>query len=433
MHTESDLEGADRYLRLGSKTDVVLVDADLGAEQLLPLTRRLTNQRVIIAATFQQRAELRELGASKIKVVSKPIRRNQLRRAAVPANARRPTGKQSVQLMLSSKPKILIAEDNRINQKVIRRIVNGLGYDCELVADGQAAVDACQETEYQVVLMDSQMPVLDGFEATKAIRNLAGTPGRVPIIALTADAFPGTREVCRRVGMDDYLTKPVHQPSLIAVLKRWAPLNPEDARVGLSEEEHDAVGELLNMAVGDAAAALSQLLRQEVVLDVPQLDVMPMDEVSSCIATELSHNVSAIRQQFSGGFAANAYLLFPEDKSDALVTAVMDSTMPTEDREAFKADVLQEVGNIVLSRSIATLSDTLGSPADLEVVQWTTGSVSETLSSGTEGGNKTVLFLRVSMSLAETHVPCYVVLVMGLRSIQRFRAMVSHYLAQIAT
>jgi CheY-like chemotaxis protein len=125
--------------------------------------------------------------------------------------------------------RILIAEDNLINQKLIIHILHLMGYEPDAVENGQEALESTFRKEYDVILMDVQMPETDGLEATRLIRQRSG---RQPvIIALTANAMQGDREECLEAGMDDYLSKPVKQEELVAVLEKWASghsvVNPE--------------------------------------------------------------------------------------------------------------------------------------------------------------------------------------------------------------
>jgi two-component system, sensor histidine kinase and response regulator len=131
---------------------------------------------------------------------------------------------------------ILLAEDNVVNQKVACRILEKLGYRVDVAADGQAAFEAWQSGRYHLILMDCQMPVLDGYETTRKIREQEAGGRRVPIIALTAHAMKGADNECRAAGMDDYLSKPIDKEQLQKTLNRW--LNDSDE----SSSEEKAAG-----------------------------------------------------------------------------------------------------------------------------------------------------------------------------------------------
>ncbi|HEX6545251.1 MAG TPA: response regulator [Bryobacteraceae bacterium] len=115
--------------------------------------------------------------------------------------------------------KILMAEDNSINQRVGTLILQRAGYKIDLVGDGNEAIEACRRSTYDLILMDCQMPTIDGFEATRQIRAIGG---RQPvIIAVTANALVGERERCLAAGMDDYLSKPFQADQLVAIVEKW--------------------------------------------------------------------------------------------------------------------------------------------------------------------------------------------------------------------
>ena len=119
--------------------------------------------------------------------------------------------------------RVLVAEDNLVNQKVARLMLEKCGCRVEVVADGAQAVAAVQAGEFDLVLMDCQMPVCDGFEATRRIRALPPPGNGVVIVALTANALAGDREHCLAAGMNDYLAKPVRREALAEMLARYAP------------------------------------------------------------------------------------------------------------------------------------------------------------------------------------------------------------------
>ncbi|WP_300462597.1 response regulator [Desulfobacula sp.] len=122
--------------------------------------------------------------------------------------------------------KILLAEDNSANRLVAVEMLSQAGFSVDTVKNGQEAVTAVQHTSYCLVLMDIQMPLMDGFEATRQIRRL-NTSKRLPIIAMTANAMAGDREECLSVGMDDYISKPIDRLQLINTLDKWIKRDPE--------------------------------------------------------------------------------------------------------------------------------------------------------------------------------------------------------------
>ena len=122
--------------------------------------------------------------------------------------------------------RVLVAEDNFINQEIIRALLGLLGLAPDLVGDGLEAVQATATGNYDLIFMDMQMPELDGYEATQRIRIRASGEGlaRVPIIAMTANAMLGDREKCLEAGMDDYISKPIDTVALVGILQRWLPV-----------------------------------------------------------------------------------------------------------------------------------------------------------------------------------------------------------------
>jgi CheY-like chemotaxis protein len=115
---------------------------------------------------------------------------------------------------------ILVAEDNLVNQLVVRSMLERHGMKVTLVKDGAHALAAIQEGSFDLVLMDCQMPVMDGYEATRRIRAARRDGPRLPIVALTANAMAEDRQRCAEAGMDGYVTKPVTAESLCEVLHR---------------------------------------------------------------------------------------------------------------------------------------------------------------------------------------------------------------------
>ena len=153
-----------------------------------------------------------------------PVRRVIAEEAATPAPAAPPA---AAIVPSGGKARILVAEDNAINQAVAKGFLALRGLEADFVENGSMAVEAVQTGRYDLVLMDMEMPVMDGLQAARAIRSLDGAAGRTPIVALTAHALAGAAERCRAAGMDDFVTKPIDQADLYRAI---------DAALGAAEK-----------------------------------------------------------------------------------------------------------------------------------------------------------------------------------------------------
>jgi two-component system sensor histidine kinase/response regulator len=181
---------------------------------------------------------------------------------------------------------VLVAEDNEVNQKVAVKILERLGYRVEVADNGREALAACARTRYDAVLMDGQMPGMDGYEATRKIRERETRGGRrLPIIAMTASAMKGDREKCLEAGMDDYVSKPVTPEGIEAVLKRWigAATAPAERAAG----EPAASGSLLDEAVVQSLMSVDD-------------DGTLMDEVVATFLRIAPARLTAIRKAAKG-------------------------------------------------------------------------------------------------------------------------------------
>ena len=183
------------------------------------------------------------------------------------------------------KPLILLVEDNAVNQRLAVYLLEKLGYRVRIANNGEEAVRLAQTLPYAVILMDCQMPVMDGFEATRQIRQREQQ--RRPIIAMTANAMQGDRERCLAVGMDDYVSKPINATQLREVLTHWMAEAPSPATAAVKPPERPNFEQLLEL-FGDRAA------------------LTPLFEIFTATLSEALHRLQAeaAHQQTTAVFAS---------------------------------------------------------------------------------------------------------------------------------
>jgi signal transduction histidine kinase/CheY-like chemotaxis protein len=243
-------------IMIGRPFDLAVLDLQMPGMDGLELASQISGDLALAhvrtvmltsIGTHGREAAFRQSGIA--VVLTKPVRQPQLldaltaalsARTADPAPARRlATVDASEPLpVIGARPRVLVAEDNPVNQRVAVRMLERLGLGADVASDGYEAVESLGRQRYAVVLMDCQMPELDGFQATARIRAREGANRRTPIIAMTASAMRGDRENCLAAGMDDYLAKPVTIDNLRAVLRRWLPMAGEPLPV---DAEHARV------------------------------------------------------------------------------------------------------------------------------------------------------------------------------------------------
>jgi signal transduction histidine kinase/CheY-like chemotaxis protein/HPt (histidine-containing phosphotransfer) domain-containing protein len=229
----------ERALMEGTPFDAVLLDAELPQQGGAELARAVVSSKLSLPLVLMTSGSDsgRPPGLHALPVVPKPLRESDLFDRLMEAfyagsGTRVPESKVRSASRGYFKGCVLAVDDNEVNQAVAEELLSELGLEVEVVGDGLAAFQAVQRKRYDAVLMDCQMPVMDGYASAAAIRAWeveSGTP-RTPIVALTAHALAGEREKVLAAGMDDYLTKPIPVRSLEATLARWLPTRPAKGR-----------------------------------------------------------------------------------------------------------------------------------------------------------------------------------------------------------
>ena len=236
----------------GNPFQVALLDMQMPGMSGFALTEEikadpaLSSTQLIIMHTVGRRGSSTSWSEAGISgYVTKPVKQSALFDAIMDATATQPKPRLGVnagrkqafkttselsRLMMRpvsaprlSSCRVLVAEDNMVNQKVALRQLLNLGFRADAVANGKEVIDALARIPYRLVFMDCQMPEMDGYEATRIIRSRPGNTAKVTIVAMTANALEGDRDTCLAAGMDDYLSKPVRQDELERVLRRWLP------------------------------------------------------------------------------------------------------------------------------------------------------------------------------------------------------------------
>jgi two-component system sensor histidine kinase/response regulator len=231
----------------GVPFDVALLDMQMPEVDGLMLARAIkaspviAKTRLVILTSLGDRPGASILQNAGIEeYLIKPVKQSRLRDCLTALKARLPAPvppleDQSYPVVKSSefrhKARVLVAEDNIVNQKVAVLQLRQLGYTVEAVADGTEVLETLRYINYDVIMMDCQMPQLDGYETTRQIRRLEAGPSflysrsrPVHIIAMTANAMQGDREKCLEAGMDDYISKPVKKETMAEALERWSAL-----------------------------------------------------------------------------------------------------------------------------------------------------------------------------------------------------------------
>ena len=230
---ESAAEGLERIARAEDRAPFALAVIDLHMPEMdgLELARRIRSRHtsaklpILMLSSWTQHGQKGSaLEAGIDRVLTKPVRREHLRTAVVALctpqvkEPRAPLASSGLSSLPKLQGRVLLVEDNVVNQRLMSALLTRLGVAHKLARDGVEALAEWERERPDVVLMDCQMPIMDGLQATRELRRREAGGPRTPVVALTANAMDGDREACLQAGMDEYLPKPVHQDDLHAML-----------------------------------------------------------------------------------------------------------------------------------------------------------------------------------------------------------------------
>jgi len=234
-NSREGIEEIERTKKMGGSAGVILVDAQMGGTSGLAVASRFRNEPAILESTIMMLNSVnqvsdavmcRELGIPVCLV--KPVCEREFRQAVSRTLRRNPQGEAgrsalpvAERKVRSVQTRVLLVEDNAVNQMLAVRMLEKRGYHVTRAENGREALEALKKDSFELVLMDLQMPGMDGLEATAAIRNGERGSGRhLPIIAMTAHAMKGDEERCLAAGMDGYVSKPIAAKELVEAIER---------------------------------------------------------------------------------------------------------------------------------------------------------------------------------------------------------------------
>ena len=230
------------------------IDGEELARRIMHMPEFASTKLVLASSADRLRDNARWLAAGFAACLRKPIHQSELfdcladlwhgeadAEGPAPAEDDRPDTSAYDDVARVRSLKILVVEDNHVNQLLATRTLQTLGHRTDIASNGVEAIRAIETVPYELVLMDVNMPVMGGVEATQEIRKMPGIKGRIPIIALTANAMKGDRERFLAAGMSDYLSKPLDRDKLIAAVNTWGKRALEEAPGPLPQTDEDAV------------------------------------------------------------------------------------------------------------------------------------------------------------------------------------------------
>ena len=315
----------------GESYDLAIVDLDMPGMDGMELASRIktdltiASTKIILLTSMGLRGEAeqaRRVGFS--AYLTKPVKQSKLFDAIATVMGTPPVEEQAGRRPVHANPivtrhsleearahsrerlsraHVLLAEDNQVNQKVAVKMLEKLGYRADVAADGLEAVEALSLIPYSAVLMDVQMPQMDGYAATRQIRLREGQSNarRTPIIAMTANAMQGDREKALEAGMDDYVAKPVKREELEAVLERWIPQDED------SSTKPGTLAQAVSDADPTASVEVEAPLDESVIEGLRRLQAEGepdiLEELIELFLDEAAHQLAALREAIEDGDA----------------------------------------------------------------------------------------------------------------------------------
>lgn len=199
----------------------------------------------------------------------------------------------------------------------------------------------------------------------------------------------------------------------------------------LTELQHDALVEIFNMGVGQAAAAMSRIVSEEVTMSVPEISFQSRAEVAHTLGTEEGRRICAIAQQFNGAFNTEAFLMFPEEKSLEIVRLMVGQSLTLEELSEMEQEAMSEIGNIILNSCMATLANASGKELQGSLPMYRIGTGNDILGQSGKQRDGVVMTLKIDFNIERHHIYGYVAFLLDLPALQDITQYIDSYLAGV--
>ncbi|MEC4721155.1 chemotaxis protein CheX [Noviherbaspirillum sp. CPCC 100848] len=200
----------------------------------------------------------------------------------------------------------------------------------------------------------------------------------------------------------------------------------------LTELQHDALVEIFNIGVGQAAAAMSRIVNEEVTMSVPHIAFQSRAEVAHTLGSTEGRRICAIAQQFNGAFDTEAFLMFPEEKSLEIVRLMVGQSLSLEELSEMEQEAMSEIGNIILNSCMATLANASGKELQGSLPMYHVGTGNDILSQSGKQWDGVVLTLKIDFNIERHHIYGYVAFLLDLPALHDLTQYIDSYLAGVA-
>lgn len=203
--------------------------------------------------------------------------------------------------------------------------------------------------------------------------------------------------------------------------------------IALSELQQDMLTELFNLGMGNAAASLSEMVSEEILLSIPVVSFMEKSELTHLLEADSGGHISGVSQQFQGLILGQALLTFPTDKSLELVRLILQDTVPLENLTEFEEEALTEIGNVILNAGLSCLADIFEDEITSDLPIFSSGSCAEVIeqTNQSDSEQQTVLYLQVDFKIEKNDIKGYVVYLFDVQSMEKLAALIENHINKL--